>query len=297
MSGISSIASNAADLLAAIRQQLLAKTSTSGDAQKTSPSGGGLDAMISEIESSSANAAGSAAGTSSPTTGSGASGLSSGVLGVLIVFQEQGVSGNNAAAHGASGNSGGGQLFAALDSNGDGQISKSELESAFTAGAGTAGLTTDQATQAADAVIGKLDTNGDGSVSQGELAAAAPKGHHHHHHGGSPGGAGGADPLAALLAPASASASGSASEAGTSSAVTNADGSTTTTVTYADGTKITLSTPVGANASSSPNAAATGDGATAGSAQSPSEKLLAALIRLQEQAFQSQPIGVASLAA
>ena len=46
MSSINSIGSSAADLLAAIRQQLLAKTSTSSDAQKASASGGGLDAVI-----------------------------------------------------------------------------------------------------------------------------------------------------------------------------------------------------------------------------------------------------------
>ena len=69
MSSINSIGSSAADLLAAIRQQLLAKTSTSTDAQKTSASGGGLEAIIGEIENSSGSASGSAGG-SSQTTGS-----------------------------------------------------------------------------------------------------------------------------------------------------------------------------------------------------------------------------------
>src|SRR5947199_4946096 len=148
MSSINSIGSSAADLLAAIRQQLLAKTSTSTDAQKTSASGGGLDAIISEIENSSGSASGSAGG-SSQTTGSSGNGLSSGVLSVLIVLQEQqGSTVASAAPQGASGDpQAGDQLFAALDSNGDGQISKSELESAFTTAASSAGVTTDQATQ------------------------------------------------------------------------------------------------------------------------------------------------------
>ena len=79
MSSINSIGSTAADLLAAIRQQLLAKTSTSSDAQKTSTSNGGLDAIINEIESGT--------GGSNQTTGTSGSGLSSGVLSVLIVLQ------------------------------------------------------------------------------------------------------------------------------------------------------------------------------------------------------------------
>jgi hypothetical protein len=146
---------------------------------------------------------------------------------------------------------------------------------------------------AADALIGKLDTNGDGAVSQTELAAGAPKGHHHH---GSPSdAAGGGDPLASLLQ------TGSTSSADNSTSVTNADGSTTTTITYADGMKITLSTPATADstdASSSTGTSAAGnDGSPTAPGQSPAEKLLAALIRLQEQAFQPQATDVASLAA
>jgi EF hand domain-containing protein len=287
MSSINSIGSSAADLLAAIRQQLLAKTGAGSEAQKATASGGGLDAIISEIESSSGNTAGQ----SNQTSGSSGNGLSSGVLSVLIVLQEQ----QSPSAGAQAGPPGGGQLFAALDSNGDGQISKSELESAFTAAAGSAGVTSDQATQAADALVAKLDSNADGSVSQAELAAGAPKGHHHRHGGGAEGGG---DPLAALLQPGSAStsgasASGSAGASETSSSVTNADGSTTT-VTYADGTKITLSTPAAANAT---GASSDSTASATAAPQSPSEKLLAALIRLQEQAFQSQSTNAASLAA
>jgi hypothetical protein len=292
MSNIGSIGSTAADLLAAIRQQLLAKAGTSGSAQKTA--GDDSDAIVGQLDGT-GNSSGSTAA-SNQTTGNSSNGLSSGVLSVLIVLQEQQASGGGGASSqsGSSDPSGGGQqLFAALDSNGDGQVSKSELESAFTGAAGAAGVTTDQATQAADALIGKLDTNGDGAVSQTELAAGAPKGHHHH---GSPSdAAGGGDPLASLLQ------TGSTSSADNSTSVTNADGSTTTTITYADGMKITLSTPATADstdASSSTGTSAAGnDGSPTAPGQSPAEKLLAALIRLQEQAFQPQATDVASLAA
>src|SRR5713226_800603 len=123
MSSVNSIGTSAADLLAAIRQQLLAKTSTSSDAQKTSASNGGLDAIINEIESST--------GGSNQTTGTSGSGLSSGVLSVLIVLQEQqGADSSASSQSGSSASDPGQQLFAALDANGDGQVSKSELESA-----------------------------------------------------------------------------------------------------------------------------------------------------------------------
>lgn len=72
-------------------------------------------------------------------------------------------------------------LFSQIDGNGDGQISKSEFESALGAG----GTNIAQA----DDVFGKLDTNGDGSVSLDELSSALKgaggKGHHHAHAAGS----------------------------------------------------------------------------------------------------------------
>lgn len=296
MSSIGSIGSTAADLLAAIRQQLLAKTSTSGDVQNVT---GTTDAAAGNGDASASPAV------SNQITGSGSNGLSSGILSVLIVLQEQ-QSTNATSTTSPSGagdpSSGGQRLFSALDSNGDGQISKSELESAFTSVASAAGVTTDQATQAADVLVSKLDTNGDGSISQSEFAAGAPKGHHHH---GSPaGGAAGGDPLASLLQSGAASSGGSSTataNADSSTVTTNADGSTTTTITYADGTKITLSTPATADPTSSSSSTggstASSDSSAATPTQSPGEKVLAALIRLQEQAFQSQSTDTTSLAA
>ena len=67
-------------------------------------------------------------------------------------------------------------LFAQIDGNGDGKITKSEFEDAL--GAGGTNLAN------ADSVFGKLDKDGDGSVSLKELASAlkgGKKSHHDHH--------------------------------------------------------------------------------------------------------------------
>jgi Ca2+-binding EF-hand superfamily protein len=84
-------------------------------------------------------------------------------------------------------------LFSQIDQNGDGSITKSELEQAVTKAGGT--------TQAADALYAKLDPNGTGSVSEQQfgqtLSQAKP---HHHHHGGH---AGASDPDSAQNALAS----------------------------------------------------------------------------------------------
>ena len=126
-------------------------------------------------------------------------------------------------------------LFSKLDSNGDGQISKSEFESNL--GAGGTNIAN------ADSVFGKLDTNGDGSVSFDELSAALKGkgggGHGHHHTHGAGGGKGGQDALLQALDGAS------------STSTKNSDGSTTTTMTYSDGTTVTMNSPAAASSNSS----------------------------------------------
>lgn len=125
-------------------------------------------------------------------------------------------------------------LFSRLDANGDGQISKSEFESAL--GAGGTNIAN------ADNVFSKMDANSDGNVSLDEMSSAlkgSGKGHHHHHRAG--GGTDGSsqDPLLQALDGAS------------STSVTNSDGSTTTSLTYADGSKVTLTSPAASTSSSS----------------------------------------------
>ena len=63
-------------------------------------------------------------------------------------------------------------LFAQIDGDGDGKISKIGIRNAL--GAGGTNL------KQADSVFGKLDKDGDGSVSLKELASALKGGKHHH---------------------------------------------------------------------------------------------------------------------
>ena len=123
-------------------------------------------------------------------------------------------------------------LFAQIDGDGDGKITKSEFEEAL--GAGGTNLAK------ADSVFGKLDKDGDGSVSLNELASALKGGkkpHHDHHADSEPDGSN-SDPLSQALQGAS------------STSVTNSDGSVTTSLTYADGSKVTMTSAAGKSSSS-----------------------------------------------
>lgn len=120
-------------------------------------------------------------------------------------------------------------LFAQIDTNGDGKITKAEFEDKL--GAGGTNIA------AADNVFNKMDADSDGSVNLDEMATALkPKdaGHHHAHRAG-----GGADALMEALQGAS------------STSTTNSDGSITTTLTYADGSKVTISQPASSGTSTS----------------------------------------------
>ena len=69
-----------------------------------------------------------------------------------------------------------GDMFDKIDSDGDGKISKIELETAFTQAGGSA----DQA----DKLFAALDKDGDGSVSKADFVSgmrALHHGHGHHH--------------------------------------------------------------------------------------------------------------------
>jgi Ca2+-binding EF-hand superfamily protein len=112
-------------------------------------------------------------------------------------------------------------LFAQLDGNSDGSISRAEFEDKL--GAGGTNVAN------ADKVFAKLDKDGDGSVSIDELSKAL-KGAGKAHHGGS----GNAD----------GSGDGSDVAGATTSTTVNADGSTTTSISYADGSKVTSTSAV-----------------------------------------------------
>lgn len=170
---------------------------------------------------------------SAPTSGaSGFSQLAPTTLSALLAAQSQSSAGTTTPA--STGPSAAlKDLFSLLDANGDGQISKSEFENAL--GAGGTNIAN------ADHVFNELDKSGDGSVNLGELSSALKgaggKGHHHHFAGAEGSGASTAsdgsstDPLLQALQGASST-------------------STTTSLTYADGSKVTLTSPTAKTASS-----------------------------------------------
>jgi hypothetical protein len=124
-------------------------------------------------------------------------------------------------------------LFAQIDADGDGKITKSEFESAL--GAGGTNLAQ------ADDVFSKLDKDGDDSVSLDEISQALKGGkgrHHGHHHMTSASDDGSqSDPLLQAL------------QGATSTSSTNSDGSVTTSLSYADGSKVTMTSAASASAS------------------------------------------------
>jgi Ca2+-binding EF-hand superfamily protein len=109
------------------------------------------------------------------------SGLSDGVQGQLIGYQAQGWPGAQS-TQASPVDQVAQSLFSQIDTNGDGSISQSELETAVTNAGGTK--------QAADALYAQLDPNGTGSVSEQQfaqsLSQSLPHGHHHHHGFGAP---------------------------------------------------------------------------------------------------------------
>ena len=106
-----------------------------------------------------------------PDPAGGGSQISAQTMSALLDAQSQSSAASTTAAS-KSRSSALKNLFAQIDGNGDGKITKSEFEEAL--GAGGTNLAQ------ADSVFGKLDKDGDGSVSLNELASALkPKGHHH----------------------------------------------------------------------------------------------------------------------
>ena len=167
-------------------------------------------------------------------TGSGGSGasISPETMSALLDAQSQSASGSATTAS-KSRSAALKDLFAQIDGDGDGKITKSEFEEAL--GAGGTNLAN------ADSVFGKLDKDGDGSVNLKELASALRpgKGHHRDHDSAGDNGGSGSDPFSQALQGAS------------TTSVTNSDGSVTTSLTYADGTKVTMTSPASGSSPSS----------------------------------------------
>jgi hypothetical protein len=240
----------ALDLLSSLTSQLEAKAGS-----KTDASSGG--ASFANALGSSSDATGTtqaaAADVASAGAGSGSGPFKSNVLAFLLARQEQQSGTQGGRPNGLSPL--GEALFAKLDGDGNGSISKTELTSAL--GSGTD-------TSTAEKVFSKLDKSGDGSIDAKEFAGALQgRGGHHHHHGPPP--AEGTQDLAALL--------DAQSKGAKSSTATNADGSSTTTITYADGSKVTLTTP----------AATPETGSAAVQPSAGTHNILETLIQLQAQ--------------
>jgi Ca2+-binding EF-hand superfamily protein len=112
---------------------------------------------------------GTSASSTPSSAGTGFSPIAPQTMSALIDAQSQASSTSSGSAAALQ------DLFSQIDGNGDGQITKSEFESAL--GAGGTNLAQ------ADDVFGKLDQNSDGSVSLDELKQALQgSGHHGHHH-------------------------------------------------------------------------------------------------------------------
>jgi hypothetical protein len=167
------------------------------------------------------------------------------------------------------------QLFAKIDTNGDGQISQSEFESALS---GTGVSKSD-----ADTLFAKLDANGDDSISQSELASAKSGHGQHHMHGGGGVQGGGSSGQSAADSSSSTDADGT-----TTQTVTNPDGSTTTTTTYADGSSVEMTT----SATSSNGSATPGNGTNAKN----STNLIERLIQMQAQLLNSATSTLSAIA-
>jgi len=215
--GAAGAASSALDALKAL-------TSSKSSAKTT-----GVSQNANPFELSSANAQAPVV----PGFGSGGGGsqISAQTMSALLDAQSQSSAATTTAAS-KSRSSALKNLFAQIDGNGDGKITKSEFEEAL--GAGGTNL------KQADSVFGKLDTDGDGSVSLKELAAALkPKGHHHDRDKAGDGDESGSDSFLKAVKGAS------------STSVSNSDGSVTTSLTYADGSKVTMTSAAGKSSSAS----------------------------------------------
>jgi Ca2+-binding EF-hand superfamily protein len=177
------------------------------------------------MSSGSSASVGSGSGSGS---GGGGSQISPQTMSALLDAQSQSSTGSTTTAS-KSRSSALKDLFAQIDGDGDGKITKSEFEEAL--GAGGTNL------EKADSVFGKLDKDGDGSVSLNELASALKGGKKPHAASESDGS--NSDPLSQALQGAS------------TTSVTNSDGSVTTSLTYADGSKVTMTSAAGKSSSTS----------------------------------------------
>lgn len=178
-------------------------------------------ATTTDTQSASASKATAAAPTAAQaaSTGGATTQLTSDILNVLIGIQASGQTAANAnTAETTSQQSPAQQLFAAIDADSDGSITKSEMETF----AENNGATVSQA----DQMYAALDPNNTGAVSEDQFAAAVKAGGQHHGHHG-PHGPPPADQVAAdMLSAVDSDKDGSVSKSELESYATKAGGST-----------------------------------------------------------------------
>jgi hypothetical protein len=182
--------------------------------------------------------AGSSSTTSNAASGSGGQVLSADTFATLLAAQSQSTDQTHTPNSASDARS---KIFSKFDPDGDGQITKSEFEANL--GGGHANV------QAADRLFARLDQDSSGSINQEELfPALKASGNHGHHyaygsHGaGKPNGSDPVTPSGSLL---------QAQQGASSTSSANSDGSTTTTINYADGSKVSLTSPATSASSSS----------------------------------------------
>lgn len=158
-------------LLALLSQLAGPQSAAAGESGFTAPAGA-------------ASTCGGAQAASNQITGSGSATIGGEVLKLLVQMQQQlgaGASGTSTTATASTSTMVNplSQLFSAMDSDGDGSVSESEMESYIE----TQGGTQNQA----DALYAQLDQNGSNGISRQQLADPVPAsgaggGHRHHHH-------------------------------------------------------------------------------------------------------------------
>ena len=222
--------SSAMDLLQSLSASKSSSSQTTGFTQ----------AAASPFDLSGTAATSTSAGQASGSSSSAFSPLSPETMSALLAAQSQ--SSTAATPAPTDPNAALNDLFSQLDANGDGTISKSEFENALGAG----GTNVAQA----DQVFGQLDKSGNGITVDDLSSALKGKGHHHHSHAAQSSDSSGTS--------SSTDSSGAGTDAllqalsgASGNTITNSDGSTTTSITYADGSKVTMTSPAAKASSSS----------------------------------------------
>jgi len=184
ISGIGSYGAGSPSQLLAALLSKLDSTQSATNATSTNSTSSSTDSTVSDSS------------TDNSLTGSGKGDLSAQILGLLMMMQnDPNASGSATSSTSTSSSTSAdplAKLVSAIDTDGDGSITKSEMESYITGKGGTGkGGTAGQA----DSLFSALDQNGSESLTQTQLASdlqnasqsQAPGGTHgHHHHGGPP---------------------------------------------------------------------------------------------------------------